>query len=198
MATLLCSRCFKSYPLDQLVPHMGAYLCRACYQELFNTTPDEIAARDAEKAAERVTLREAAWRERGEQRPRAQRLDRDDVIVSTTEGIAGYRVDISLDIVTAECAFGMNLFRDFFAAVRDVVGGRSDSTQQVLRDARLTCLAELRSEALSIGGNAVIGVRLDYSEFSGGGKSMLFLVASGTAVRVSPIDATSASPSGAG
>lgn len=192
MATLLCSRCFKSYALDHLVPHGGAYLCRSCYQELFKTSPEDRTAREEAAKAERISLREAAWRARAEERPRASTLRIDDIIVATTETIAGYRVEVSLDVVAAECAFGMNLFRDFFAAVRDVVGGRSEATQKVLRDARQTCLAELRAEALSIGGNAVIGVRLDYSEFSGGGKSMLFLVASGTAVRVSPVESNSA------
>lgn len=71
-----------------------------------------------------------------------------------------------------------------FAGVRDVFGGRSSATQKILRDARITCLQELKNEANNLGANAVIATRLDYSEFSGGGKSMLFLVASGTAVVV--------------
>jgi len=84
--------------------------------------------------------------------------------------------------VTAECAFGMNLFRDLFAGVRDIFGGRSGATQKVLRDSRKKVLEELRIEARELGANAVIGVSLSYSEFSGQGKSMLFIVASGTAV----------------
>lgn len=78
----------------------------------------------------------------------------------------------------------MNIFRDFFTGISDVIGGRSGSTQQVLRDARVRVLDELRMEAYRVGGNAVVGVDLDYSEFSGGGKSMLFVVASGTAIRI--------------
>lgn len=76
----------------------------------------------------------------------------------------------------------MNVFKDIFAGVRDVVGGRSETTQNVLRDSRKTVLKELRKEAYAIGANAVVGVDLSYSEFSGGGKSMLFVVASGTAI----------------
>ena len=64
----------------------------------------------------------------------------------------------------------------------DFFGGRNKSTQGVLKDARKTVLYELKKEAHLLGANAVIGVDLDYSEFSGGGKSMLFVVASGTAV----------------
>jgi uncharacterized protein YbjQ (UPF0145 family) len=78
----------------------------------------------------------------------------------------------------------MNLFRDIFAGITDLIGGRSESTQEILREARTTCLLELRREAARVGANAVIAVDLDYSEFSGQGKSILFLVASGTAVEV--------------
>jgi uncharacterized protein YbjQ (UPF0145 family) len=66
----------------------------------------------------------------------------------------------------------------------DFFGGRSGTTQNKLREARQYCLSELRAEAQSLGANAVIAVSLSYSEFSGQGKSMLFLVASGTAVVV--------------
>ena len=191
--TLICSRCFKAHTLDLLVPHMGAYLCLACYEAAFNTTPEKIRVVNEARAAEREELQRVEWRARAERHPRALSMRQSDVILTTADTVAGYRIEASLDVITAECAFGMNVFRDFFAAVRDVVGGRSDATQKVLRDARLTCLAELRAEAIAVGGNAVIGVRLDYSELSGGGKSMMFLVASGTAVVVSPQQAAAPS-----
>lgn len=89
-----------------------------------------------------------------------------------------------LEVITAECVYGMNLFRDFFSTVRDVFGGRSRSSQKVLRDARKVCLDELKQEALLVGADAVVGIDLDYSEISGGAKSMLFIVASGTAVKL--------------
>ncbi len=90
----------------------------------------------------------------------------------------------TLEIITAETVYGMNLFRDFFAGLSDKFGGRSKAAQKVLADARRTCLTELKQEAAGLGANAVIAVKLDYSEISGSGKSMLFLVASGTAVKV--------------
>ena len=108
--------------------------------------------------------------------------------LTTTNSIEGYRITETIDIIAAECAFGINIFRDLFASIRDVFGGRSGALQNVLRDAKDVCLNELRSEAKRKGGNAVIGVRLDYQEISGGGKSMLFLVATGTAVKVDKID----------
>lgn len=114
------------------------------------------------------------------------------VTLTTAPTLDGYRVTQTFDIVTAECVFGMNLFRDLFASVTDIFGGRSQSSQQILRDARITCLSELKREAHALGANAVIAVRLDYSEFSGGGKSMLFLVASGTAVRIESLEVSTA------
>ena len=109
-----------------------------------------------------------------------------DIILTTEPNMPEYRVTQRIEVITAECVFGMNLFRDFFASIRDVFGGRSSASQKVLRDSRKVCLTELKREALIAGANAVVGVDLDYSEISGDGKSMLFLVASGTAVRVEP------------
>ncbi|TFH85020.1 YbjQ family protein [Billgrantia azerbaijanica] len=106
------------------------------------------------------------------------------VILTTSSHLEGYRVTEHLDIVSAECVFGMNVIKDLFAGFRDFFGGRNKSSQDALREARIACLDELRREAASLGANAVIAVDLDYSEISGGGKSMLFLVATGTAVKV--------------
>ena len=86
-----------------------------------------------------------------------------------------------IEIVTAECAFGMNIFKDLFAGVRDIVGGRSEAVQKTMRDSRRTALYELKREAYEVGANAVVGVDLDYVELSSTG-SMVMLVASGTAV----------------
>lgn len=105
-----------------------------------------------------------------------------DKIVLTTEAAPNLPIDRRLDIITAEVVIGMHLFKDIAGVFRDVFGGRSKLMQEGLRDARKTALDELRREAATLGADAVVGVDLDYSEISGGGKSMLFLVASGTAV----------------
>lgn len=107
--------------------------------------------------------------------------------MSTTPCLEGYRVTKTIDIVSAECVFGMNIFKDFFMGLTDLFGGRSGSAQEILRTARVKCLQELRIEALNNGANAIIGVDLDYSEISGKGTNMLFLVATGTAVIVEKI-----------
>ena len=75
----------------------------------------------------------------------------------------------------------MNIFKDLFAGLRDIVGGRSKAVQKTMRDSRRTALYELKKEAHEVGANAVVGVDLDYVEISAGG-SMVLLVASGTAV----------------
>ena len=105
------------------------------------------------------------------------------ILVTTASHFGSGKAFTELEIITAECVLGMNIFRDFFSSITDIVGGRSNATQKILKDLRKTCLAELKLEAYRLGADAVIGVDLDYSEFSGGGKSMLFLIASGTAVK---------------
>ncbi len=108
------------------------------------------------------------------------------VVLTTAPWLEGYRVEETIDIVTAECVLGVSIFKELLSGLTDAIGGRSGTTQKLLRRARQTCLSELRGEAASVGANAVIAVSLAYSEISGGGKEMLFLVASGTAVRIAP------------
>ena len=110
--------------------------------------------------------------------------DLEKIIITTAPTVANKEIDYEMDIITAECVFGMNIFRDLFAGIRDIFGGRSVASQKILRDSRQTCLSELKIEAHELGADAVIGVDLDYQEFSGKGKGMLFLVASGTAVKL--------------
>jgi uncharacterized protein YbjQ (UPF0145 family) len=109
----------------------------------------------------------------------------DEIVLTTSYEVAGRKIQNEIEIITAECVYGMNIFRDFFAAVRDIFGGRSAATQTVLRDARRTVLTELKREALTVGADAVIAVDLDYQELSAGNKGgMLMIVASGTAVKL--------------
>jgi len=104
-----------------------------------------------------------------------------DAILLTTETAPNLNIAKRIEIVTAECAFGMNIFKDLFAGVRDIVGGRSQAVQPTMRDARRTALYQLKVEADLVGANAVVGVDLDYVELSSSG-GMVMLVASGTAV----------------
>lgn len=103
-------------------------------------------------------------------------------IILTTETAPGLAIGQRLGIVSAEVVIGMNLFEDIASSFRDVFGGRSKTLQDNLRKAKDQALQELRQEAHALGANAVVATALNYSEVSGGGKSMLFLVATGTAV----------------
>lgn len=104
--------------------------------------------------------------------------------MTTTHSVPGREIRSSLGIVSAECVLGINVFRDLLGGLRDFVGGRSGTHQKALREAKESCLEELAHRADELGADAVVGVDLDYNEISGGGKGMVFLVASGTAVRL--------------
>lgn len=107
-----------------------------------------------------------------------------NIKTTTAFTFAEYEIQSELEVISAECVFGMNIFRDVFAGFRDFFGGRSAASQKVLKDARKTCIYELKREAYEMGADGIIGIDLDYQEISGKGKGMLFLVASGTAVKL--------------
>ena len=103
--------------------------------------------------------------------------------LTTTQGIEGRRIARYLGIVHGEAIVGANIFRDLFAAVRDVVGGRAGAYENVLGDARRTALDELSAAAAKLGASAVVAIDLDYETLGTGG-SMLMVTATGTAVVV--------------
>ena len=103
------------------------------------------------------------------------------MLLSTTPTIEGRRIREYKGVVTGEAILGANVFRDFMAGIRDIVGGRAGAYEKVLKDARDTALDELGEEARKLGGNAVVGIDLDY-EVLGSNGSMLMVSASGTAV----------------
>ena len=105
------------------------------------------------------------------------------MIVTTTPSIEGRRITEYLGLVTGEVILGANVVRDFFASVRDVVGGRSGSYEKVLRHARDAAVEGMVDEARAKGADAVLAVDLDY-EVIGKEGSMLMVSASGTAVRL--------------
>lgn len=186
-----CKQCKKSFGLLQL----KAGVCQSCINI---ETP---ACRRCNKNSDKATLTEGfcvpCWaieqprREQDKQERQAQAKaqqqkaaeeNRRRKIIITTECAPAFDIENRIDIISAECALGMNVFKDVLSGVRDIVGGRSGATQNILRDARKTVLRELREEAAELGANAVIATNFNYSEFSGGGKAMLFVVATGTAV----------------
>ncbi len=105
----------------------------------------------------------------------------DGMVVTTTSVIEGRPVRQYLGIVTGEVIVGANIFRDLFASITDIVGGRSGKYEDVLARARKEALSEMKQEAVKLGGNGVIGVDIDY-EVLGSNGSMLMVSVSGTAV----------------
>lgn len=105
------------------------------------------------------------------------------MLMTTTNSVEGRQVTDYVGVVTGEVIVGANIFKDLFAGIRDIVGGRSGAYESTLREARATALNELKEEARALGADAVIGIDLDY-EVLGQGGSMLMVSASGTAVKL--------------
>ena len=103
------------------------------------------------------------------------------MLLSTTSVIEGRPVSRYLGVVTGEAIIGANIFRDLFASVRDIVGGRSATYERALSEARDVALAEMQARAQELGANAVIAIDVDY-EVLGQNNGMLMVAVSGTAV----------------
>jgi uncharacterized protein YbjQ (UPF0145 family) len=107
------------------------------------------------------------------------------MLTTTTPTIEGYEIIEYIGLVTGEAILGANIFKDFFAGIRDVVGGRSAAYEQELRKARDIAVQEMVADAEARGANAVVGVDLDYETIQVGQTGgMLMVSVSGTAVRV--------------
>lgn len=107
--------------------------------------------------------------------------------VTTEMAVPG--VSERLGVVTGQCALGMNIFRDFTAEIRDVIGGRSGAYQSAIKRAKDQCIIDMKAEAAELQADAVIAMDLDFSEITGGGglfggKGMIMVIATGTAVRM--------------
>ena len=103
------------------------------------------------------------------------------MIVSTTPTLQGHDITTYKGLVTGEAIIGAHIFKDLFAGIRDVVGGRSEAYEKTIREAREVATREMCEEAVRLGGNAVVGVDIDY-EVVGQGGSMMMVSVSGTAV----------------
>ena len=105
------------------------------------------------------------------------------MILSTTPQIEGRTIREYKGVVTGETIIGANAFNDFFAGIRDIVGGRAGSYEKVLREAKDTSMQEMMDRAQALGANAIVGIDIDY-ETIGSNNSMLMVATSGTAVVV--------------
>lgn len=105
------------------------------------------------------------------------------MLITTTNIVEGRPVQEYLGVINAQSIIGANIFKDIFAGLRDVFGGRSKTYEGVLEEAKEDALRELAEKAQSMGANAVLGVDLDFETIGSGG-SMLMVIATGTAVRI--------------
>ncbi|NVK49181.1 MAG: YbjQ family protein [Cyclobacteriaceae bacterium] len=103
------------------------------------------------------------------------------MLITTTNSLEGYKIENYLGVVSGETIIGANVFKDFFASITDIVGGRSSAYERVLREAKATAMTEMEMQARSFGANAIVGIDLDYETIRDG---MLMVTASGTAVKV--------------
>ena len=101
--------------------------------------------------------------------------------MTTTDGIEGREIDGYLGVVSGECVYGANFIKDWFASIRDVIGGRADSYEKVLRDGKQAALADMIEVAANLGADAIVGVDIDYENVS---QTMLMVSANGTAVKL--------------
>jgi uncharacterized protein YbjQ (UPF0145 family) len=107
------------------------------------------------------------------------------MLIVTTNNLEGHKISRYFGLVSGEAILGANIFRDLFAGIRDIVGGRSAAYERELREAKRIALEEMSAEAQRLGANAVIGVDLDYETITvGQGGGMLMVSVSGTAVVV--------------
>jgi len=106
------------------------------------------------------------------------------MIITTTDGVDGSEVVAYLGIVSGDAVLGSNIFRDFFAGVRDIVGGRTGSYEKLFQEAKTLALEEMSGRARELGADAIVGVDLDYEVIGGDNKTMLMVSANGTAVKL--------------
>lgn len=154
----ICNECHNEKPDDQV--QLG--VCDDCFKygnasQISGTAKPKLAARS---------------------------VKHDGIILTTSFDVPNRQIERIVSIVAAEAAVGINVFRDIANNWRDFFGGRSASSQNALREAREACLLDLRKEAHAIGADAVIAVDLDYNQLHTSGSGILFVAATGTAVKL--------------
>ena len=142
--------------------------CRDCWEKAPLRTPEDVQTAKA-ALTEQASAKSAA----------AQ------AVLLTTETILPEGIATRLGVVTGTCIYGQHLGRDIMTAWRDMTGGRAAAAEKVFADAREAALMDLRRQAHDLGADAVIALSLTHQELAGGGKSMVMVTATGTAVKLS-------------
>lgn len=106
-----------------------------------------------------------------------------DVVMTTSHVLGQGQPFQEIRVISSEVVFGMNAFKELFKGIRDIVGGRSETLEKLMKESRETALSELQREAFALGADAVVAIDLDYVDVGSTGGGMTLLVATGTAVR---------------
>jgi len=150
-----CKHCHKSVNISDI---KDGY-CNECSDPLFR---EESVRLKEEKALE---------------------IEKMNSIFITTEVAINIDIDKRLDLISSECIYGINIVKDFFSGIRDIVGGNVKSLEKSLKDAKNEVMEDLKNQAYSLGGDAVIGVRIEHTYNNAGGGSIMSVFATGTVVK---------------
>lgn len=104
------------------------------------------------------------------------------MIITTTQNIEGKQITQYLGVIAGEAIMGVNIFKDLFAGIRDIIGGRAGAYEQELEKARAAAMEDISAKARELGAEAIVGVDIDYEVLGGNNGSMLMVSISGTAV----------------
>ncbi len=185
-----CPKCQYVRTAHETCPNYECPKCGIVYAKfdpnyVRPVTRSEIIRKEEDaKAAAKRAADEAQWQRDEAERVRERQIA--NLCLTTTHTVPGHEITAIVDVISAECVMGVNIIKDNIAAVSDIFGGRSGTLQDSLRAARREAMRELRRDAYSAGADAVVGIGFAYSEISGIGKSMLFVVVTGTAVKLKP------------
>jgi len=209
--TLACPKCGAIYAKLHSLAAAGRLIRPVSLEqlEMAETEREAIRQRERERMAAQEAIRQRELERIAEQEAEQKRRQKEAIAaaresgdwsgmpaavvaseklrltLTTTQHVPGRETLSIIGIVSAECVYGMNFFKDVLADVRDIVGGRSATAQKVLHDARVAALHDLREEAFQMGAHAVVAISFEFNEMSGGMR-MLFVTATGTAVKLSP------------
>lgn len=146
-------------------------------------------------ANERTAREVAAERDRAIEQQRRTQDRVSGVLLATTQHMAGFEIDRTIEVVTAECAIGLNALKDIMIGARDLFGGRSETLQIAMREAHDVLLDELRAQAVAHSANGVVAIHIAFTLGGSGASTLLLAAAHGTAVILKPIRRMTSPPS---
>lgn len=165
-----CQKCNYSFPPKELRDGF----CRDCVDPKILMEEEKIKAKKREEY--QIKMKELEEKEK-------EKLEAINSIFLTTETYIDIPIEKRIDIVSAQCVYGLNIIKDIFGFIRDIIGGRVDSIETGLDKANATVIKELKEKAISSGGDAVIAVKIEHTYNNANNGSILSVFATGTVVK---------------